>query len=166
MQSDIGNDSWTNGGRYKNNKRSLGRLSYVYDKVNTEALSQIATSLRDNVPCRVHEKFSAGDFNLVLLVEFEDGVRWVARLRMPRIEAFDLEGNVTKRELLPWTPRDTQSFTSEIATMRFVRYTFPPRPLVSPDDLTFPRSALKPEFLSQKYLVSAPMPTTQLDFHG
>jgi hypothetical protein len=86
-------------------------------------LEDHAFTLRTNVPCHVVlNEVIAGGKHVVLKVEFEDGVVWIARIMFPRCEQSEnhkcmggyLEENFDER---------TSGMESEIATLKFVAET-------------------------------------------
>ena len=57
---------------------------------NWKAVTSLCSSLRDGMSCEVSEKTTKGTKRLVKLVEFEDGVKWVACITMePREDSGD-----------------------------------------------------------------------------
>jgi hypothetical protein len=79
--SAFGSAAWTGGEEYGGEYTE--RIDDFLCKVNTSALLSYASSLRGNRSCTLSREFSVGNFNLVRNLEFEDGVSWIARLRMP-----------------------------------------------------------------------------------
>jgi hypothetical protein len=79
--SAFGSAAWTGGEEYGGEYTE--RIDDFLCKVNTSALLSYASSLRGNRSCTLSREFSVGNFNLVRKLEFEDGVSWIARLRMP-----------------------------------------------------------------------------------
>ncbi|PGH20359.1 hypothetical protein AJ80_03627 [Polytolypa hystricis UAMH7299] len=72
--------------------RLYTRATLFFEQVEWGELAAIVSRHRDGISCSYHEKFSLGHFNMVRQIEFEDGVKWVARLRMPKIGGgFDRE---------------------------------------------------------------------------
>lgn len=57
-------------------------VTHCLENTRWGGLCEICSSVRDGIACKVSDKFSIGTENLVRLVEFEDGVRWVARIWM------------------------------------------------------------------------------------
>ena len=115
MESLVGSAAWTNGEEYKDEYSS--RIHQFSKHINKEALVDFASSLRDHQPCTLSDKFSVGNFNLVLKIEFADGVEWVARLRMPPMPGSSSTLVDEKKKVL-------REMESELATMEFVRYVF------------------------------------------
>lgn len=48
--------------------------------INWEVLCQLASDLHNGTPCALLPKTNAGLNNLVRVIEFADGTRWVARI--------------------------------------------------------------------------------------
>ena len=55
--------------------------------VKWDTLTSLASSLRNGIPCRTEKTFSVGHYNMVKHIGFEDGINWVARLRLPTLKA-------------------------------------------------------------------------------
>lgn len=118
----MGLDSWTSGaGVYG---EEADRIRRFIAKVKLKGLCDFASSMRRNwVPCAVSEEFSVGRHNMVRKIEFDDGVHWVAKLRMPpsRDEGYAAShGAATEAEA--GKEERLMEIQSEIATMDFVRY--------------------------------------------
>lgn len=110
----IGSEAWTNGVEYGG--EYIDRINQFIADIDDNALTSCASSLRENQPCTLSPRFSVGNFNLVRKIQFEDGVEWVARLRMPAMADEDggKFGAVSPEKML-------LDFQSELATMEFVR---------------------------------------------
>lgn len=98
----IGSDAWKG-------SISSGANAFL-DRINKDALVKFASSLRDNRSCTLSDKFTSGCDHLVLKIEFDDGVKWVARLQTP-----------FKQATSPTLKDRRRSLESELATMEFVR---------------------------------------------
>jgi hypothetical protein len=66
-----------------------------------------------NVLCSIGPKFVVGSKNLVKIVEFADGVKWVVKLPLPHPDIYRMDGNATNR---------LAALRSEVATLKFLRY--------------------------------------------
>ena len=55
------------------------------EKTDLDKLVSLCSSLRQGIACKISDKFTSGTRNLVRLVEFDDGVKWVARIWMFRL---------------------------------------------------------------------------------
>ena len=117
----VGSDAWTGGEIYVV-EEFVARIQYFKTAFNEAALLAHASSIRNGIKCRLHDKFAVGNFNFVKKIAFDDGVDWVARLRLPPIEHFDENGLM---EELPSEDMDIDrvlyEMQSELDTMEFVR---------------------------------------------
>ncbi|KAI3336838.1 hypothetical protein HD806DRAFT_19503 [Xylariaceae sp. AK1471] len=59
--------------------------------VGWQALQQYAANKRNGMSCQILPNIGLGYNHMVRIIEFEDGVRWVARLRMPPLKKMDDE---------------------------------------------------------------------------
>ncbi|KAI0096980.1 hypothetical protein GGR51DRAFT_578541 [Nemania sp. FL0031] len=110
----FGSAAWTNGEEYGGEYAE--RINQFVHKINTKALLSYASSLRGNQLCTVSHEFSVGSFNLVRKIQFDDGVEWIVRLRMPPMPD---RGSSTASP--PARKRMRLDMQSELATMEFVR---------------------------------------------
>lgn len=108
----IGSAAWTDGKEYQYEYSE--RISHFLNRINKEALVDFASSLRENQPCMLSDQFSVGNFNLVLKIQFNDSVEWVARLRMPSLQ--DSFSTLVKER-----NKALREMKSELATMELVR---------------------------------------------
>ncbi len=72
------------------------------DNTNWEALCQYASELHDGADCTVDPQMAMGCNNLVRILVFEDGSRWIARLRLPSInsdETAEVKSALLQREV-------------------------------------------------------------------
>ncbi|KAK5998752.1 hypothetical protein PT974_01134 [Cladobotryum mycophilum] len=76
-------DAWIGLERYED--EYVDRIIQFNKQINLDALKSYVSMLRENRPCQISAKFSVGVFNLVRKITFDDGVQWIARLRMPPI---------------------------------------------------------------------------------
>ena len=53
-----------------------------FDSINWNALCQFASKLNDGKACAVDPQWTIGGRHLIRIVQFQDGSRWIARLRM------------------------------------------------------------------------------------
>lgn len=109
-----GSAAWTCGEEYEGEYTE--RINQFIDKINKNALLSYASSLRGNQPCTISPEFSVGSFNLVRKIQFDDGVEWIVRLRMPPMpdQGSGMASPPDREKML----LDMQS---ELATMEFVR---------------------------------------------
>ncbi|OAR05683.1 hypothetical protein LLEC1_06409 [Akanthomyces lecanii] len=108
-----GSAAWTNGEEYGGEYAE--RINQFIQQINEKALLSYASSLRGNQPCTLSPKFSVGSFNFVRKIQFDDGVGWAARLRMPPMpEERSAVASPPAREMM------LLDMQSELATMEFV----------------------------------------------
>ncbi|KAL9072018.1 MAG: hypothetical protein Q9157_005251 [Trypethelium eluteriae] len=122
MQSEVtGSDAWTGGEEYE--EEYAARIDYFKNAFNETALLAHASSMRDGLKCMLHDNFSVGSFNFVKKISFEDGVQWIARLRLPQIEHFDENGykHALHFDKKAETDKILYNMQSELAAMEFVR---------------------------------------------
>ncbi|GAB1311967.1 hypothetical protein MFIFM68171_02177 [Madurella fahalii] len=112
----LGSAAWTCGDEYGGEGEYADRIDQFIDKINKNALLSYASLLRGNQPCTLSSEFSVGHFNLVRKIQFDDGVEWIARLRMPPM-ADHGNGMISP----PSWERIFLDMQSELATMEFVR---------------------------------------------
>ncbi|KAK3377280.1 hypothetical protein B0T24DRAFT_620845 [Lasiosphaeria ovina] len=110
----LGSAAWTGGEEYGG--EYADRINQFTGQVSEKALLSYASSLRGNQPCTISSEFSVGNFNLVRKIRFDDGVEWIARLRMPPIAG-------QETEMAPdWARQKMHlDMRSELATMEFIR---------------------------------------------
>lgn len=84
--SALGSDSWICASGYDEGDELHTRVTDFVKRVDWDSLTNIASSLRNGFKCTLSAKYSVGHFNLVRKLVFEDGVGWVARLRMPLLQ--------------------------------------------------------------------------------
>ncbi|KAJ3573390.1 hypothetical protein NPX13_g4721 [Xylaria arbuscula] len=84
-----------------------------FDAIDWQALASIASSHRGGMHCSYADgsKFSCGQFNMVRRLDFTDGVRWVARVR--------LSNEATPAPLARYDSR--RAFEIEVASMKFLK---------------------------------------------
>lgn len=94
-------------------RRHREQATAFFAAVKWDMLECIPSFHRNGIPCRFEDNFALGHFNMVRRMIFEDGISWVARLRLP-ILAPDLH----HREAL----RIARTLQTEISSMRFIKY--------------------------------------------
>ncbi|KAM3499699.1 hypothetical protein MY11210_009593 [Beauveria gryllotalpidicola] len=77
----FGSAAWTSGEEYGG--EYAVHINQFIDKINEKALLSYASLLRGIQPCILSPEFSVESFNLVRKIQFDDGLEWVVRLRMP-----------------------------------------------------------------------------------
>ncbi|KAK3675980.1 hypothetical protein LTR78_004172 [Recurvomyces mirabilis] len=99
--SALGSDAWLNASAYDSTHPLHTRAADFIANIDWSSLTKNASQLRHGIPCTLSEKFSVGHFNMVRRLEFEDGVLWIARLRLPELnsvfgerEALDVENSM------------------------------------------------------------------------
>lgn len=127
--SSVASEVWNNGARYTGHWQD--RLQYMLRAVPASTISNLAQALRGgSVNCTVSDTFSAGNYNIVRRIEFEDDVKWILRLRMPDLAEADWAEEISNTEVQTslansrwkWTEKEEYSMRSEIATMKLIQY--------------------------------------------
>ena len=80
---ELGSSGWIGADCYEADDEWNMLTRKFFDTVKWDALASIASSLRAGVRCSYEDKFSIGQFNLVRRLNFDDGVSWVVRVRLP-----------------------------------------------------------------------------------
>ncbi|KAI9761634.1 MAG: hypothetical protein M4579_000868 [Chaenotheca gracillima] len=104
--------SWVGADGYEVGGQFHERATSFFAAVKWDVLVSLSSSFRNGISCEIGEKFSIGHFNMVRQIVFADGVRWVARVRLPKMEAVFGE-----RELL----EDANILRVEVASMKFLK---------------------------------------------
>ena len=78
----IGSEGWQGAEQLLDCGEIEELVTRCLENTRWDNLCGICSSIREGIVCKVSEKFSIGTENLVRLIEFEDGVRWVARIWM------------------------------------------------------------------------------------
>ncbi|KAK0734101.1 hypothetical protein B0T26DRAFT_760841, partial [Lasiosphaeria miniovina] len=112
MTADLGSHSWIGAEAYEPGSEFHERATAFLAAVKWDLLASISSRLRNRIPCHVHAQFSIGHFNMIRRIEFADGASWVARLRLPPLEALS-GGN---REV-----DAANTLMVEIASMKFLK---------------------------------------------
>lgn len=140
----LGSASWTGADNYEVGGEFHERATAFFAAVKWDVLASASSSLRNGIPCAFGERFSIGNFNLVRQIVFEDGVRWVARLRLPELKAV-----FGGREALDIA----STLKIEISTMKFFRCVIFGLCWSCADFLSL-REGPKPLFLFQKFMAT------------
>lgn len=90
--------------------------------IHWDELIWLASQLRDDIKCRVDTRYSIGDCNVVRRTVFTDGISWVTRLRLPKVDILanaktGIDDLSMKQRALDYVERVMQV---EVATMRFL----------------------------------------------
>ena len=109
----FGSAAWTNVEEHEG--EYADRINQFTAQINNKALLSYVSSLWDNQPCTISPEFSVGNFNLVRKIQFDDGVEWIIRLRMPPMPD---QGGVMAS--YPSREKIGLDMESELATMEFV----------------------------------------------
>ena len=104
----IGSASWTGPDDYDVGTELHYRATDFFAAVKWDFLALVCSAIRKNVPCRLGKNYSVGHFNIVRRITFDDGVSWVARLRMP--------ATVSK-----YIGYEEASFNIEVACLKFLK---------------------------------------------
>ncbi|KAL9584168.1 MAG: hypothetical protein Q9212_002285 [Teloschistes hypoglaucus] len=115
----IGSAAWTGGEEYEG--EYADRINKFIDQIDHKALLDYASKLRENRPCTMSPELSVGTCNLVRKIQFDDGVEWIARLRMPPMPDHDTKEMSPTSEAGRGRERALLNMQSELATMDFVR---------------------------------------------
>ena len=81
--SALGSDGWLGADEYEPDSPLHIRATNFLKTAKWNVLADIASKHRGGMPCCYEDKFSIGHFNMVRRINFEDGVGYVARLRLP-----------------------------------------------------------------------------------
>jgi hypothetical protein len=115
--SAFGSAAWTGGEEYGGEYTE--RIDDFLVKINASTLLSYPSSLREKRSCTISREFSVGNFNLVRRIEFEDGISWIARLRMPPMLDEHTGASLHSQEKV------RLEMQSELDTMDFIRYITP-----------------------------------------
>jgi hypothetical protein len=107
--SGFAGNRWTYYGSIQEGPRRA-RIDQFLETVDWHALQQYAATKRNGVVCKILPDIGLGGVHMVRIIEFDDGIRWVARLRMPPLDSSGLS------ELSQETKKQ-----SEYMTMSLVR---------------------------------------------
>lgn len=107
-----GSAAWLNDSQLENGGAVHTRVHHFLASIDWDRLCGVANTLRRTY-CQMSDKYSVGSCNMVRELVFPDGERWVARLRLPKME--EVFGG--RHALDP-----IRSMESEIATMKLLRY--------------------------------------------
>jgi hypothetical protein len=119
--------------------------SKTFEALNLDALEAVATSYRRNA-CHVNKSaYAYGGDNIILEMMFEDGLAWIARLRLHEPKFLQSRGEFD------------QVFVSEVATLKWVkRETTIPVPTVFVSDARYDNE------VGQPYILMEAMPGNRL----
>lgn len=90
---------WAGLSTFQENSSAHRRAQALVASVDWTALCHFASELNHGRDCNIEPGIAMGGNHIVRILEFGDGVRWLARLRMPRIENDEDEARLLKREV-------------------------------------------------------------------
>ena len=64
-----------------------------HDSINWDALCQYASKLNKGEPCTMDSPTTRGGRNLIRVLKFQNGTRWIARFRIPSKDNYDFEAS-------------------------------------------------------------------------
>ena len=70
-----------------------------FDNINWNALCRFASKLNDGKECVVDPQWTIGGRHLVRMIDFHDGTRWIARLRMTTSMNQEKQSAIVQREV-------------------------------------------------------------------
>lgn len=112
MAPAIGSDAWQGAEFFMDESEVATQAARCLENTRWDNLITLCSSLRNGIGCEVSEKYSLGTQNLVKLVEFEDGLKWVARISLL------MNDNEVGAEL---TASSEKCMESQVATYRYLR---------------------------------------------
>ena len=107
----IGSEIWQGGNAYTDGSSINLESRKFFESFDWQALASIASKVRGGLSCSYADRFSMGQFNMVRRLNFDDGVSWVARIRLPP--------EASAAELSKYDSR--RAFDIEIAAMHFFK---------------------------------------------
>lgn len=75
------------------------RVQSFFDDINWNALCRFASTLNDGKDCAMDPQWTIGGRHMVRIVKFQDGSRWIARLRMTTGMSEDGQSELVQREV-------------------------------------------------------------------
>ncbi|KAI1080869.1 hypothetical protein F5B20DRAFT_579688 [Whalleya microplaca] len=107
----LGSDSWLESSVYNPDDKYTIAKQKFFNCVKWDVLASIASRCRDGARCSYVAKFSAGQCNMVRRLNFDDGISWVVRVRLPaNATCVNLQGR-----------DDRRAFEVEVASLKFFR---------------------------------------------
>ena len=105
----IGSASWDDG--YKESREEDFDLAVArrFSETRWNRVTERCSTLRGGVKCAIGHKTKHGDFNLVKLVEFEDGIKWIFRTPIDYGDKQFAANSTTKIKV-------------EVATYKYLKY--------------------------------------------
>ena len=142
-----GSDAWRGVDDLAEDHKERRRANAFCSAVRWDVLRDIVSQHNGGKPCRFHDKFSLGYFNIVKRVSFEggedgDAKDWVVRLRMPNDDVFQFLEKLGPRQIME----------VEVASMKFFKTkTSIPVPAVIAYD-TSPDNAVGAPYIIMEYI--------------
>lgn len=81
----IGSEGWACATNFYEESETADLVRSSVANSDLNKLVTLCSSLRQSIGCKISEKFTSGTRNLVRLVQFDDGVKWAARIWMFRL---------------------------------------------------------------------------------
>lgn len=75
------------------------RVQSFFDNIDWNALCRFASKLNDGKCCAVDPQWTIGGRHLICIINFHDGARWIARLRMTTRMKEDEQSGLVQREV-------------------------------------------------------------------
>ena len=104
----IGSDSWHSVLSNLDNTAMDVLVKRCIEDTKWNNILEMCTNLRKSVRCKLSDKFSCGTQHLVRLIEFDDHVKWVVRIRFQEPDYRNAE----------------EAMNSQVATYKFLKYVF------------------------------------------
>jgi hypothetical protein len=109
----LGSASWIGVDAYEPGNKFHERATKFLAAVNWDVLASISSGLRNGIPCKVDDRFSIGHFNMVRRIVFADEISWVARLKLPQLEAGSVDSEAFDQV--------ASTLEVEVASMKFLK---------------------------------------------
>ena len=84
---------------YPENSIYRSRVQSFFDNIDWSALCQFASKLNDGKRCAFDPQWTIGGRHLIRIINFEEGSRWIARLRMTSSMSEDEQSELIQREV-------------------------------------------------------------------
>ena len=105
----IGSASWDDGYQGSWYEDFDVAVSRCFSETRWDRVMERCSRLRSGIKCTMSHKMKHGDFNLVKLVEFEDGVKWIFRTPI------DYGSKI-------FAAKSTTKIRIEVATYKYLKY--------------------------------------------
>ncbi|KAK2471831.1 hypothetical protein H9L39_16587 [Fusarium oxysporum f. sp. albedinis] len=105
------------------------RAKLFLESINWPGLEKFATTKRNGIKCRILPDIGLGYNHMVRIIEFEDGDRWVARLKLPSLPKPDISEHEQALDARMTYEFNTMSFLREKTSIPIPRiHAFEARP--------------------------------------